>query len=93
MSSYHITDYSRQQAKKLGVKIKPSTNPLKKIDVFKHGEKVASIGSSGHNDFPTWKQKEGIEYANKRRSLYKARHEKNRHVKHSAGYYADKILW
>ena len=93
MSSYHITDYSKSQAKKLGVTIKPSANPLKKIDVFKRGEKVASIGAVGYNDYPTWINKEGLRHANKRRALYKARHEKDRQVKNSPGYYADKILW
>ena len=33
---YNITPYSRNQAKKLGVIIKPSTNTKKKLDVFKN---------------------------------------------------------
>ena len=93
MSHYKITEYSYKQAQKLNVKIKPSTNPSKKLDVFKNGEKVASIGAIGYNDYPTWIKKEGVEYAKKRRSLYKARHESDRHVKNSAGFYSDKILW
>ena len=32
---YKITPYTYSQAKRLGVTIKPSTNPTKKIDVFK----------------------------------------------------------
>lgn len=43
---YSISDYSYQQAKKLDVDIKPSTNPKKKIDVFKAGKKITSIGAS-----------------------------------------------
>lgn len=93
MSSYRISDYSKEKAKKLGVTIKPSSNPLKKIDVYKHGEKIASIGASGYNDYTTWIKKEGLNHANKRRTLYKMRHEKDRHKKNSPGYYADKILW
>jgi hypothetical protein len=31
--------------------------------------------------------------ARKRRELYKQRHESDRKVLHSNGYYADKILW
>ena len=78
--------------------IKPSSNILKKIDVFKNGKKVASIGARGMNDYPTYLLKEKYGYyekgfANKRRKLYKERHEKDRHVLGSAGYYADKILW
>jgi high-affinity K+ transport system ATPase subunit B len=36
---YHITNYTRRKAKEYGVTIKHSTNPKKKIDVFKIGEK------------------------------------------------------
>jgi hypothetical protein len=32
---YNITNYTYKKAKKLGVKIKPSTNKTKKIDVYK----------------------------------------------------------
>ena len=32
---YVITDYSKQQAKKLGVDLRQSSNPKKKIDVYK----------------------------------------------------------
>lgn len=90
---YEITNYSKQQAKKLGVQIKPSTRKDKKIDVFKNNEKVASIGAKGYKDFPTFKKEKGLSFAETRRRLYKERHEKDRHKKGSAGYYADKILW
>jgi hypothetical protein len=96
--AYKILPYSFLQAIKLNVTIKPSTNIFKKIDVFKKGNKVASIGARGMNDYPTYmeKEKKGYYekgYASKRRKLYKERHEKDRHVIGSAGYYADKILW
>ena len=96
--SYRITRYTFEQAKKLGVTVKPSTVQGKKIDVFKNGIRVARIGARGMNDYPTYlaKEKKGYYekgYANKRRKLYKDRHEKDRHVSGSAGYYADKILW
>lgn len=96
--AYKILPYSFEQARKLNVTIKPSTNILKKIDVFKKGNKLASIGARGMNDYPTYmeKEKKGYYekgYANKRRKLYKERHQKDRHVVGSAGYYADKILW
>ena len=108
MSSYTIKPYSLKQAAKLGVTIKASSNASKKLDVFKNGDKIASIGSSNYNDFPTWIEKEGLEYAKQRRKLYKIRHEKNRHKKGSEvplalrggnsvsprpGYYASNILW
>lgn len=96
--AYKIFPYSLEQAKKINVVIKPSTNSLKKIDVFKNGIKVASIGAKGMNDYPTYMQleKQGtIEkgHAKKRRELYKKRHEKDRKITGSAGWYADKILW
>jgi len=96
---YKITKYSFEQAKKLGVTIKPSNNQDKKIDVFnKQGEKIASIGALGMGDYPTYMrlEKEGkVEKgtAMKRRKLYKQMHESDRHTKGTNGYYADKILW
>ncbi|MGA1049340.1 MAG: hypothetical protein ACO3UU_15145 [Minisyncoccia bacterium] len=93
MSSYKITKYSKQQADKLGVQIKTSTNPSKKIDVYKNGDKIASIGSSSHNDFPTWIEKKGKTYANERRRLYKARNQKDRNKVGTASFYASRILW
>lgn len=96
--AYKILPYSKQQADKLGVEIKPSTNVLKKIDVFKDGKKIASIGARGMNDYPTYleKEKKGVYpkgYAKERRKLYKQRHEKDRHKTGTNGWYADKILW
>ena len=96
---YKISKYSFEQAKKLGVTIKPSNVDGKKIDVFnKKGEKVASIGALGMGDYPTYMrlEKEGkVEKgtAVKRRKLYKQRHESDRHTKGTNGYFADKILW
>ena len=92
--AYSITQYSYHQAKKLGVTIKPSEVKGKKIDVFnKKGEKIASVGYLGMNDYPTWIRKMGKDFADRRRKAYKSRHEKDRHIVGSAGYYADKILW
>jgi hypothetical protein len=90
---YEIKEYSKIKAKQLGVQIKPSTRKDKKIDVFKNNEKVASIGAKGYKDFPTYKKEKGLAFAEARRRLYKERHEKDRHKKGTAGFYADKILW
>lgn len=90
---YKIKAYSFAQAKKLGVTIKPSKRLGKKIDVYKGDKKVASIGALGYGDYPTFMAKMGKEYAEKKRKAYKTRHEKDRHKRGSAGYYADKILW
>jgi hypothetical protein len=94
MPLYHITNYTLKKAKKIGVKVKPSTNKTKKIDVFnKQGKKIASVGANGMNDFPTFMQKNGLRYAKTRRNLYKNRHEKDRHIKWSRGWLADQLLW
>lgn len=91
--SYSITNYTKQQAKKLGVVVKPSLAKGKKIDVFKNGEKIASVGAIGYSDYPTYIKTKGKTYADERRRLYKIRHSKDRNVKGSDGYYADKLLW
>jgi hypothetical protein len=92
--AYRITKYTYDQAKKLGVTVKPSTVKGKKIDVFnKKGEKLASVGALGYADYPTFMATLGKEYAERRRKAYKMRHEKDRHVRGSAGFYADKLLW
>jgi hypothetical protein len=91
--AYHITDYTLRQAKKYGVTVKPSRVSGKKIDVFKDDKKIASVGALGYNDYPTFIAKYGKDFADKRRRAYKIRHEKDRHVKNSAGYWADKLLW
>jgi len=84
---YVITEYSKQQAKKLGVVLQPSSNPKKKIDVYKNGKKVASIGAMGYSDYPT----SGFDKI--KRHLYRLRHKGEEKRIGSNGYYAWKILW
>ena len=88
--SYTITNYSKKKAKELNVEIKRSTNPKKKIDVFKNDKKIASIGSIGYLDFPTYLQKKGPEIANQRKKLY---HERHKNDKGLNGIYAKINLW
>ena len=90
---YQITEYTRRKAKKLGVEVKPATNSKKKIDVWKDGKKVASIGSISYYDYPNYLEKYGKHYADERRRLYKIRHSKNRLVVGSNGWFADQLLW
>ena len=73
---YKIKRHTYTQAKKIGVTVKPSTVKGKKIDVFKNGKKVASVGALGYGDFPTFKQTKGKKYADERIRLYKIRHQK-----------------
>ncbi|MDF1857979.1 MAG: hypothetical protein P1U29_03320 [Candidatus Pelagibacter bacterium] len=95
---YKIKTYTKNQAKKIGVIVKPSSSKGKKIDVFKKGVKVASVGAIGYNDYPTYMELEKKGKVSKgtaklRRKLYKIRHKKDRNIKNSNGYYADKLLW
>jgi len=106
---YQITNYTKQQAKKLGVKVKPSTNKKKKIDVFiKDGtgkeKKISSVGGvktdgSYYNDYPTYLKNDGKKKAEERRRLYRIRHAKDRQrvsgglEKQKPGYWADRLLW
>ena len=90
---YAITKYTKTQASKLGVTVKPSKVKGKKIDVFKNGVKVASVGAIGYGDYPTFIKTKGTSFANKRRKAYKQRHQKNRTKRNTNGWYADKLLW
>jgi len=56
--AYRIKPIQRKKARALGVEIKPSTNPKKKLDVFKGGKKVASIGGKGYKDYATYLEME-----------------------------------
>ena len=90
---YQIKPYSYEKAKLLNVEIKPSTRKDKKIDVYKDNKYICSIGDINYYDYPTYIENNGITYANERRKLYKQRHNKDRNIKNSSGYFADKILW
>ena len=77
---------AKKNAAKLGVEVIVSTRKNKKLDVFKNGQKVASIGDLRFDIFLTHKDK-------KRQANYLSRHAKTRAVKESPSYYAAEILW
>jgi hypothetical protein len=87
---YNITSYTKNKAKQLNVIIKPSTNPSKKLDVYKNNKKIASVGAIGYNDYPTFIIKQGKQFADKRKKLYHQRHLKDKGLN---GLYAKKLLW
>lgn len=91
--AYTITAYTKRQAKKYGLVVKPSRTRGKKIDVFKNNVKVASVGATGYNDYPTYIKKKGKKFAEERRRLYKIRHKNDRTKRGTPGWYADKLLW
>ena len=90
---YNITTYTKEKAKYLGVVVKPSNKKNKKIDVYKNNKLIASVGDINYYDYPNFIINKGIEYANNKKRLYKIRHNKDRLIKGSKGFYADKLLW
>ena len=90
---YVITDYTKQRAKKLLVDVKVSTKKNKKIDVYKNGKKIASIGDSRYFDYPTYLKSKGKKFADERRRLYRIRHKGENLKIGSPGYYAWFLLW
>ena len=90
---YEITPYTRKQARRLGVEVKPSTDRTKKIDVYRKGKRVASVGGAGYSDYPTYIRTKGKAYADRRRKEYKRRHRRDRLKRNTNGYYADQLLW
>ena len=88
---YNIKKYSFDEAKKLGVEIKPSKTKNKKIDVFKGDVFFCSIGDSRYKDYPIYLEI-NKEMADTRRMLYHQRHKKE-NIEGTKGYYALKILW
>jgi hypothetical protein len=95
---YKIKKYTKNQAQKYGVEVKPSTVKGKKIDVFENGKKVASIGAIGYKDYPTFLELEKDGFvakgtAEKRRKLYHIRHKKDKNVIGSPGFWAANLLW
>ena len=90
---YQFKPYSYEKAKLLNVEIYPSTRKDKKIDVYKNNKYICSIGDIHYYDYPSYIENNGIKFANERRKLYKQRHNKDRNIKNSSGYFADKILW
>ena len=94
---YKITKYSKDQSKNLGVKIKPSNNPKKKIDVFdRNNQYICSIGAIGYSDYPTYLKEKGKEYADERKRLYQIRHHKETEKANwegSPSFYSWFLLW
>ena len=97
---YTITQHTRDAAKRIGVVVRPSKLKGKKIDVFKDGKKVASVGAVGYGDFGTFLKTLGPIKAARRRRAYLRRHSTEPKTKMVDGrkvrtpsYYADTILW
>ena len=71
---YNILPYTKQQAKLLNVEIYPSKKQYKKLDIYKNGQYIKSIGDIRYSDYPTYIKTHGLAYANERRRLFRLRH-------------------
>lgn len=88
---YQITKHTFNQAKRFGLDVKPSRRSGKKLDVFRKGEYVASIGAEGMGDYGTYLETEGKAFAKERRRLYHKRHPKG--PKDSPRQLSKTLLW
>ena len=93
--SYRITNYTKQQAAKHGLTVKPSQVKGKKISVYKGDEYLGSVGSANYDDYGVFKSKYGEDYAKRRRYLYHERHkhENGYNEKYSRSWLAAHLLW
>jgi len=87
---YQIKKHHLQQAKKLGVTIQPSRKGSFKLDIYKDGKYLASIGDRRYKDYVMYKEERGETYANERKKLYHIRHQNDKGVK---GFLSRAILW
>ena len=42
---------AKENAAKIGVEVRPAKNPKKKLEVYKDGKKLATIGDKNYTDF------------------------------------------
>ena len=90
---YQISRETHHIAKQMGIDIKPSSVKNKKIDVYRDGIKLASIGDNRYSDYHLYKKTKGVEFGNQRKKLYSIRHKNDISKKDSPGYFAFKLLW
>jgi hypothetical protein len=85
---YNVKPYHREQARALGVEIQPSTKGNYKLDVYRDGKYLTSIGDKRYMDFQMYMEIDPV-LAEKRRQLYRQRHTKEG----IREYLAKHILW
>jgi hypothetical protein len=74
---YDISKATYKIAKEYDLELEPSSRKNKKIDVYKDGHYIASIGDIRYKDFHIYLKENGKAYANERARLYYIRHKKN----------------
>lgn len=95
--AYRIKARTKARARMIGVTVKPSTRTGKKLDVYKKGVKISSVGATGYKDYPTYlelerKGKVPKGTAVKKKKQYKARHV-HRKKRWTDAWLADQLLW
>ena len=90
---YQIKPLQIQNAKQLGLTIKPSNRKHYKIDIFKDGEYITSGGDIRYKDYATHLEEKGQYFADHRRRLYRTRHRKEIENVGSRGSVISHILW
>ena len=88
---YTITPWTQRQARRLGLEVKPSRRQGKKIDAYRDGHLVGSVGAKGYRDYGLYLEQDGEGYANERRRLYRKRHTEGK--KDSPAWLAWNLLW
>ncbi len=73
---YEISPRTYKIARQYNLDIFPSSRRFKKVDVFKDGKYIASIGDIRFKDFHIYLKENGTAYANERARLYYGRHQK-----------------
>jgi hypothetical protein len=88
---YDIKPYSYEKAHELGLDIKPSKRKHKKIDIYKDGDYICSIGDNRYMDYPSFLERDGYEIAELHRQRYHNRHKKD--LNYLKGFLSLYILW
>ena len=74
---YKINKKQYEIADKLGLVITPSIKKDKKLDVYKNGKYLVSIGAKGSDDYHSHFKNNNLVFANERKRLYLLRHKDN----------------
>ena len=90
LDMYKINKAQKEIARDIGVDIFPSIKKDKKLDVFKDGKYMVSIGAKGYDDYYSHLKNNDKVFADERRRLYLIRHKDN---VGDAGMLAKRLLW
>jgi len=74
---YDISKQTYKIAKQYGLEIESSSRRNKKIDVYKDGRYLTSVGDSRYKDYNIYLKENGKAFAEERRRLYYIRHKKD----------------